>query len=60
MGEIRRICQERQQQYRLRTGIKKTCPGVQSITQRDGYAYDISFWYMGHEVYVAFHCYPDT
>jgi hypothetical protein len=38
----------------------KNMPGVQSITQRDGYAYDISFWYMGHEVYVAFHCHPDT
>jgi hypothetical protein len=37
----------------------KNMPGVQSITQRDGYAYDISFWYSGHEVYVSFHCYPD-
>lgn len=38
---------------------KKNMPGVQSKTQRDGYAYDISFWYMGTEIYVSFHCYPD-
>ena len=37
----------------------KNMPGVQSIPQSDGYAYDVSFWYMGTEVYVAFHGYPD-
>jgi hypothetical protein len=37
---------------------RKNILAVQGKAQRDGYGYDVSFWYDVHDVYVTFHCYP--
>jgi hypothetical protein len=36
----------------------KNIMSVQGEKQPDGHHYDMSFWYSGGDVYVAFHCYP--
>ena len=37
---------------------EKNILSVQGRAQRDGYGYDVSFWYDGTEIHVTFHCYP--